>query len=62
MKQLKIGQGVAECDKKAAEWSSGRAPACCAGGGGSNPGWGAQEFSIPSFISRNSAACRSHAT
>ena len=47
---------------KAAEWSSGRAPACGAEGGGSNPGWGAQEFSIPSFISRNSAACRSHAT
>ena len=33
---------------------------CCTRGGGSNPGWGAQEFSISCF--RNSAACRSHAT
>ena len=23
-----------------AAWSSGRTPACCAEGGGSNPGWG----------------------
>ena len=31
---------------KAAEWSSGRMPTGCAEGGGSNPGWEAQEVSI----------------
>ena len=29
---------------------------------GSNPGWGAQEFSKWTFISRNSAACQLHVT
>ena len=29
---------------------------------GSNPGWGAQEFSKLTFISRHSAACGLHAT
>ena len=49
---------------KAAEWSSGklsglvvRMPACCAGGLGSNPGWGAQELSKLAFISSLSIAC-----
>ena len=41
--------------------SRGRMPACYAEGMGSSPGFGAQEISILSFISRNSATCRSHA-
>ena len=35
---------------EAAEWSGGRMPVCCAEGRGPNPGWGAQEFSILSFV------------
>ena len=44
-------------------WSSGRMLVCCTEGRGSNPRcMGAQEFLISSFISRYSAACRSHGT
>ena len=59
---LKISHKTNINCRAAAEWSSGRIPACCTEGLGSNPGWEAQEFSNLAFISRNLAACRSCVT
>ena len=44
------------------EWSSGRTLACCTEGLSPNPRWGTQKCSNLAFISRDSAACRLHAT